>query len=140
MSDEGIKDRVKEKYGQAALRVIATGTTSCCGSTSSASSCDPVTSNLYDHDQTADLPEQAVAASLGCGNPTALAELAAGETVLDLGSGGGIDVLLSADRKSTRLNSSHLVISYAVFCLKKKKKVSSAAFFILKRSKVTDSR
>jgi arsenite methyltransferase len=98
MSDEGIKDRVKEKYGQAALRVIATGTTSCCGSTSSASGCDPVTSNLYGHDQTADLPEQAVAASLGCGNPTALAELAAGETVLDLGSGGGIDVLLSAKR------------------------------------------
>src|SRR5213593_4244050 len=97
MSDETIKDLVKQKYGQAALRVTAIGSTSCCGA-SSTSSCDPVTSNLYGHDQTADLPEQAVAASLGCGNPTALAELAAGETVLDLGSGGGIDVLLSAKR------------------------------------------
>jgi len=98
MSDEGIKDRVKEKYGQAALRVIATGATSCCGGASSGSGCDPVTSNLYGQDQTAELPEQAVAASLGCGNPTALAELTPGETVLDLGSGGGIDVLLSARR------------------------------------------
>src|SRR2546429_8568530 len=99
MSDEGLKDLVKQKYGLAALRVTAaTGTTSCCASTASGSSCDPVTSNLYGLDQTADLPEQAVAASLGCGNPTALAELAPGETVLDLGSGGGIDVLLSARR------------------------------------------
>jgi len=98
MSDEGIKNRVKEKYGQAALRVIATGAASCCGSAPSGSGCDPVTSNLYGQDQTAELPEQAVAASLGCGNPTALAELTPGETVLDLGSGGGIDVLLSARR------------------------------------------
>ena len=99
MSDEGLKDLVKQKYGLAALRVTAaTGTTSCCASTASGSSCDPVTSNLYGLDQTADLPEQAVAASLGCGNPTALAELTPGETVLDLGSGGGIDVLLSAKR------------------------------------------
>jgi arsenite methyltransferase len=98
MSDESIKDRVKEKYGQAALRVIASGAMSCCGSASSRSGCDPVTSNLYGQDQTAALPEQAVAASLGCGNPTALAELTPGETVLDLGSGGGIDVLLSARR------------------------------------------
>src|SRR5256884_8660732 len=99
MSDEGLKDLVKQKYGLAALRVTAaTGTTSCCASTASGSSCDPVTSNLSGLDQTADLPEQAVAASLGCGNPTALAELAPGETVLDLGSGGGIDVLLSARR------------------------------------------
>jgi arsenite methyltransferase len=98
MSDDDIRDRVKEKYGQAALRVIASGATSCCGSASSRSGCDPVTSNLYGQDQTADLPEQAVAASLGCGNPTALAELRPGETVLDLGSGGGIDVLLSARR------------------------------------------
>src|SRR5438094_1513193 len=97
MSDESIKDLVKQKYGQAALRVTAIGSTSCCGA-SSTSSCDPVTSNLYAQDQTADLPTEAVAASLGCGNPTALAELSAGETVLDLGSGGGIDVLLSAKR------------------------------------------
>jgi arsenite methyltransferase len=98
MSDEGIKDLVKQKYGLAALRVTTTGATSCCASASSGSGCDPVTSNLYGHEQTAELPEQAVAASLGCGNPTALAELQPGETVLDLGSGGGIDVLLSAKR------------------------------------------
>src|SRR5690349_15680916 len=97
MSDERIRDLVKEKYGQAALRVIGDGA-SCCGSASTRGSCDPVTSNLYGQEQTADLPTEAVAASLGCGNPTALAELSAGETVLDLGSGGGIDVLLSARR------------------------------------------
>jgi arsenite methyltransferase len=97
MSDDTIKDLVKQKYGQAALQVTAIGSTSSCDG-SSTSSCDPVTSRLYAEDQTADLPEKAVAASLGCGNPTALAELTAGETVLDLGSGGGIDVLLSARR------------------------------------------
>jgi len=96
MSDEGVRDLVKQKYGQAALRVVSGGT-SCCGSTTS-QSCDPVTSNLYGTAETADLPREAVAASLGCGNPTALAELKPGETVLDLGSGGGIDVLLSARR------------------------------------------
>jgi arsenite methyltransferase len=96
VSDESIQDLVKQKYGQAALRVTGGGT-SCCG-TSSASTCDPITSNLYDSGETADLPEQAVSASLGCGNPTALAQLEPGETVLDLGSGGGIDVLLSAKR------------------------------------------
>ena len=96
MSDESIQDLVKQKYGQAALRVTSGGT-SCCG-TSSAGTCDPITSNLYDSGETADLPEQAVSASLGCGNPTALAQLEPGETVLDLGSGGGIDVLLSAKR------------------------------------------
>src|SRR5207249_9345641 len=97
MSDETIKDLVKQKYGQAALRVTAIGSTSCCGASSS-SSCDPVPSNRYAQEQTAELPETAVAASLGSGNPTALAELTAGETVLGLGSGGGIDVLLSARR------------------------------------------
>jgi SAM-dependent methyltransferase len=97
MSDERIRDLVKEKYGQAALRVIGDGA-SCCGTASTRGSCDPVTSNLYGQEQTADLPTEAVAASLGCGNPTALAELSAGETVLDLGSGGGIDVLLSVKR------------------------------------------
>jgi len=97
MSDESIKDVVKQKYGQAALRVVSGGATSCC-STSAAGSCDPITSNLYAEGETAGLPTEAVAASLGCGNPTALAELKPGETVLDLGSGGGIDVLLSARR------------------------------------------
>ena len=96
MSDESIKDAVKQKYGQAALRVVSSGA-SCC-STSAVGSCDPITSNLYEQGETADLPAEALAASLGCGNPTALAELKPGETVLDLGSGGGIDVLLSARR------------------------------------------
>jgi SAM-dependent methyltransferase len=93
-----VKEVVREKYGQAALRVKA-GRSSCCGSAASATSCcDPITSNLYDAGQTGEVPEAAIAASLGCGNPTALAELRPGETVLDLGSGGGIDVLLSARR------------------------------------------
>lgn len=92
-----IKDVVKEKYGQAALRV-ASGGSSCCGATSSIGSCDPITSNLYDAAQTGQIPEEALLASLGCGNPTALAKLNPGEVVLDLGSGGGIDVLLSAKR------------------------------------------
>jgi SAM-dependent methyltransferase len=97
-----IKDVVKEKYGQAALRVTAGEGNACCGS--SASSCcsggDPITSDLYDQLQTDELPDTAVLASLGCGNPTALAGLNPGEIVLDLGSGGGIDVLLSARRIS----------------------------------------
>ena len=97
MSDESIKDVVKQKYGQAALRVVSGSETSCCG-TSTAGSCDPITSNLYAEGETAGLPAEALAASLGCGNPSALAELKPGETVLDLGSGGGIDVLLSARR------------------------------------------
>jgi arsenite methyltransferase len=93
-----IKEVVKEKYGQAALRVT-TGGSCCCGVTPADQHCaDPITSNLYNVDQTGELPETAVLASLGCGNPTALAELKTGETVLDLGSGGGIDVLLSAKR------------------------------------------
>src|SRR5664279_41194 len=93
-----IKEVVKEKYGQAALRVH-NGGSSCCGaSTALESSCDPITTNLYDAAQTLQIPEDALRASLGCGNPTALAQLNEGETVLDLGSGGGIDVLLSARR------------------------------------------
>jgi SAM-dependent methyltransferase len=92
-----LTDVVKEKYGAAALRVH-TGS-SCCGAEPlREGACDPITSNLYDNGQKGELPDTAVAASLGCGNPTALAELRAGETVLDLGSGGGIDVLLSARR------------------------------------------
>lgn len=100
MATPNIKDVVKEKYGQAALRVIEGEKNSCCGSTSAsgATCADPITSNLYDLTQIKELPETAVLASLGCGNPTALAQLNPGETVLDLGSGGGIDVLLSAKR------------------------------------------
>ncbi len=98
-----IKDVVKEKYGQAALRVAVSGSTGGCGcGTSCCSSVpgavDPITVNLYDRKQTEGLPAEAVLASLGCGNPTALAALNPGEVVLDLGSGGGIDVLLSARR------------------------------------------
>src|SRR5271154_1168029 len=93
-----VKDKVREKYGEAALRVKSGGS-SCCGSApSSRGSVDPITSNLYDSGQTGQIPEEAVLASLGCGNPTALAKLNLGESVLDLGSGGGIDVLLSARR------------------------------------------
>ena len=93
-----IREAVKEKYGQAALRVNSGGS-SCCGAGAALEgSCDPITSNLYDDAQKSGLPQEAVLASLGCGNPTALAQLNAGETVLDLGSGGGIDVLLSARR------------------------------------------
>src|SRR5256886_14885986 len=90
MSGEHIKDTVRGKYGEAALRVLSGERASCCG--------DAISSTLYDPAETAALPERAVLASLGCGNPTALAELHAGETVLDLGSGGGLDVLLSAQR------------------------------------------
>jgi len=99
MTTGNIKEIVKEKYGEAALRV-GTGGSSCCGSAPSASTncCDPITSNLYDAAQAGQIPEEAMLASLGCGNPTALAQLNPGETVLDLGSGGGIDVLLSARR------------------------------------------
>jgi SAM-dependent methyltransferase len=92
-----IKEVVKQKYGEAALRVTAGGS-SCCGATASTGCCDPITSNLYEAAQIGQIPEEALLASLGCGNPTALAELKPGETVLDLGSGGGIDVLLSARR------------------------------------------
>src|SRR4030088_1651235 len=101
--DSTLKSTVKEKYGQAALRIsegaIAAsccGSSACCGATTEA--WDPITSDLYDEKQKAGIPAEAVLASLGCGNPTALAKLSAGETVLDLGSGGGIDVLLSARR------------------------------------------
>src|SRR5579863_6434895 len=92
-----IQEVVKQKYGAAAERAAAGGV-SCCGGGGELSGCDPITRDLYDSAQIAGLPEKAVAASLGCGNPTALAQLRPGETVLDLGSGGGIDVLLSAKR------------------------------------------
>ena len=103
IADSSLKSTVKEKYGQAALRVAdgataapCCGSSACCGATTEA--WDPITSDLYDEQQKAGIPAEAVLASLGCGNPTALATLKEGETVLDLGSGGGIDVLLSAKR------------------------------------------
>lgn len=95
---ESIKDVVQAKYGEAARRVAAGQGNSCCGAAACGTDVDPITRNLYDNSQTSILPEDAVKASLGCGNPTLLAQLNPGETVLDLGSGGGIDVLLSARR------------------------------------------
>jgi len=98
MNAENIKEVVREKYGEAALRV-QTGGSSCCGASAALDGCcDPISSDLYNAAQTLQIPEAALKASLGCGNPTALAQLTEGETVLDLGSGGGIDVLLSAKR------------------------------------------
>ena len=102
MADQDIKQMVKDRYGKAAL-AVSTGDSSCCAGSAccgsdSSQAADLITSNLYSDTETAALPAAAVAASLGCGNPTALADLALGETVLDLGSGGGIDVLLSARR------------------------------------------
>ncbi|HYF40362.1 MAG TPA: arsenite S-adenosylmethyltransferase, partial [Gemmatimonadales bacterium] len=96
MSTPDMKSLVRERYGKAAREVSEGAKTSCCSSTCCGGSAeDPITSDLYSEAETAALPDTAVLASLGCGNPTALAELHSGETVLDLGSGGGIDVLLS---------------------------------------------
>ena len=97
MDGQQLEQAVKEKYGQAATAAREGGTAACC-STSCCSSSDPITSNLYSDTERQTLPQEAVSASLGCGNPTALIDLREGETVLDLGSGGGIDVLLSAKR------------------------------------------
>src|ERR1700730_9102811 len=100
MSAENVKEIVKEKYGNAALRVTSGDGNPCCGQDRSGldGASDPITSNLYDAAEQGEVPDKAIKASLGCGNPTALAELRLGEVVLDLGSGGGIDVLLSARR------------------------------------------
>ena len=98
MSEIGIKEIVRERYAEAARRATSGGSSCCGGASAIAGAKDPITSNLYETSQTLGLPVAAVQASLGCGNPTALAELKPGETVLDLGSGGGIDVLLSARR------------------------------------------
>src|ERR1700738_3073418 len=97
MNESSLQDVVKQKYGEAAQRA-ADGATACCGGGAQLSGCDPITRDLYNDAEKNSLPEKAVAACLGCGNPTALAQLKAGEIVLDLGSGGGIDVLLSARR------------------------------------------
>src|SRR5215203_5863246 len=98
MSDQDIKATVRERYGRAALQVATGVKSGCCGGSCGTSTDGPITSNLYTDAQTACLPAEAVLASLGCGNPIAVAELHEGERVLDLGSGGGIDVLLSAQR------------------------------------------
>ena len=97
MSEPNVQEAVKEKYAEAARRA-ASGNTACCGGGTEISRCDPITKDLYSDAEKGALPEKAIAASLGCGNPTALAQLQPGEVVLDLGSGGGIDVILSAKR------------------------------------------
>src|SRR6202161_1635805 len=97
MSEQDIRETVRERYAEAAKR-SQSGGSSCCGASPASNCCDPITSNLYDASQAGQIPEEALKASLGCGKPTALAKLNPGETVLDLGSGGGIDVLLSARR------------------------------------------
>src|SRR5580765_2995538 len=97
MGEPNIEEAVKQKYGQAARRAAGGGSASC-GGGAELSCCDPITKDLYNDAEKAALPEKAIAASLGCGNPTALAQLQPGEIVLDLGSGGGIDVILSARR------------------------------------------
>jgi len=97
MSEPNLQEVVRQKYG-AAAKQAASGAVASCGGGADLSCCDPITKDLYDSSEIAEVPEKAVAASLGCGNPTALAQLRPGETVLDLGSGGGIDVLLSAKR------------------------------------------
>jgi ubiquinone/menaquinone biosynthesis C-methylase UbiE len=98
VSTGDLKTIVRERYGEAARRAATGDRSSCCGSSCGCDTADPITSDLYSQAETAVLPKEAVLASLGCGNPTALAELSEGEVVLDLGSGGGIDVLLSARR------------------------------------------
>ncbi len=97
MANAELKEQVRKKYAEMALQA-SVGRKPCCGSASDSSCSDPISSGLYDHVETAGIPEAAVRASLGCGNPTALAALNPGDIVLDLGSGGGIDVLLSARR------------------------------------------
>src|SRR3984957_7165963 len=127
MSTENIKEIVKEKYGQAALRVASGDSNSCCGHNRSGldGSGDPITSNLYDASQEGEVPEAALRASLGCGNPTALAELKPGEVVLDLGSGGGIDVLLSARRVGPRGKAYGLDMTDEMLTLAEEKKRKS---------------
>src|SRR6267154_74958 len=137
--DSDLKSTVKEKYGQVALRVSegaaaapCCGSSACCGATTEA--WDPITSDLYDEKQKAGIPVEAVLASLGCGNPTALATLEEGETVLDLGSGGGIDVLLSAKRVGPTGKAYGLDMTDEMLALanENKRRVLKEAFRVLK--------
>jgi len=96
--DDGLKETVRKKYSKLAQQIASEGSSSCCGGSGGQRRCDPITSDLYQFDQLAGIPSEVLVTSLGCGNPTALAQLNQGEVVLDLGSGGGIDVLLSATR------------------------------------------
>ena len=121
-----IKEAVREKYGQVALRVLDEGA-SCCGSSCCGNEGDPITSGLYDESQSEQVPEAALKASLGCGNPTALATLNVGETVLDLGSGGGIDVLLSARRVGPTGKAYGLDMTDEMLALAEKNRVEQGA-------------
>jgi arsenite methyltransferase len=139
MNEADIKEVVKEKYGQAALRVLSDNPSSCCGSTGCGTEIDPITSGLYDADQTAQIPEEALKASLGCGNPTALATVNPGETVLDLGSGGGIDVLLSARRVGPTGKAYGLDMTDEMLALAREnqKKVGAENVEFLKKSRIS---
>jgi len=96
--NDSLKESVKKEYSKLARQISVEGSSSCCGGSAGQRKCDPITSDLYQSDQSAGIPSEILLTSLGCGNPTALADLNPGENVLDLGSGGGIDVLLSAKR------------------------------------------
>jgi arsenite methyltransferase len=124
---DDIREAVKHRYGEAVKAVIRGAKPSCCGSATGMGGTDPITRDLYDADQTGDLPHDAVAASFGCGNPTALAELRSGETVLDLGSGGGIDVLLSAKRVGPTGKAYGLDMTDEMLELAKKNKAAAGA-------------
>src|SRR6201997_2463185 len=126
MSTTDIKEVVKEKYGEAARRVTAGGS-NCCGAAPAADCCDPISANLYDVTQIKQIPEEALLASLGCGNPTALAKLNPGEVVLDLGSGGGIDVLLSARRVGPTGKAYGLDMTDEMLALANENKVKAGA-------------
>ena len=129
-ADEAIREVVKEKYGQAVTAVLKGGKPSCCGSSADASALgftDPITRDLYASSETSSLPEEALLASFGCGNPTALAELRPGEFVLDLGSGGGIDVLLSARRVGPTGKAYGLDMTDAMLDLAMKNKAKAGA-------------
>jgi SAM-dependent methyltransferase len=125
---QDIRDAVKQRYGQAVKAVVAGAKPSCCGSAATGmGGTDPITRDLYAADQTSGLPEEAVLASFGCGNPTALAELQPGEIVLDLGSGGGIDVLLSAKRVGPTGKAYGLDMTDEMLALAEKNKAAAGA-------------
>ncbi|BEJ11530.1 hypothetical protein CspHIS471_0109520 [Cutaneotrichosporon sp. HIS471] len=126
--DPATRDLVREKYATAVTSVTGGTGASCCGSKATAlSGSDPITRNLYSSDETSDLPPDAVLASFGCGNPTALASLSPGETVLDLGSGGGIDVLLSAKRVGPTGKAIGLDMTPEMLALARKNAVTAGA-------------
>ena len=127
MSASNIKGVVKERYGQAALRVHTGGSPGCGGGSAADPCCDPISLNLYSDSQGGEIPEQALRASLGCGNPTALASLNPGEIVLDLGSGGGIDVLLSARRVGPTGKAYGLDMTDEMLALAREKRIACCA-------------